>query len=63
MSLDTEHSWRNALKLTTPIFMGYLAAGIAYGILATSAGLPIWFTIVMSFTVFSGIQSKSKGSE
>lgn len=54
MSFNTENSWRNAAKLTVPIFIGYLAAGIAYGILATNAGMPIWFTIIMSFTVFSG---------
>lgn len=54
MSLNTEDSWKNAVKLTTPIFMGSLAAGIAYGILATNAGMPAWFTIVMCFTVFSG---------
>lgn len=54
MSVNPENSWRNAFRLTLPILMGYLAAGIAYGILATSAGLPAWFTIVMSFTVFSG---------
>lgn len=51
---NLENSWRSALKLTVPIFMGYLAAGIAYGILATNAGLPAWFTIMMCFTVFSG---------
>lgn len=49
-----ENSWKSAIKLTTPIFMGYLAAGIAYGVLATNAGLPAWFTIVMCITVFSG---------
>lgn len=54
MSLHIENSWRSALKLTAPIFMGYLAAGIAYGILATSSGLPVWFTLAMCLTVFSG---------
>lgn len=54
MSLSTENSWRNAVKLTVPIFMGYFAAGIAYGMLATNAGMPAWFTVVMCFTVFSG---------
>lgn len=49
-----ENSWKSALKLTTPIFMGYFAAGVAYGMLATNAGLPAWFTIVMCFTVISG---------
>lgn len=54
MSLNTENSWKNAFRLTTPIFMGYFAAGVAYGMLATNAGMPAWFTIVMCFTVFSG---------
>lgn len=49
-----ETSWKSAVKLTTPIFMGYFAAGVAYGMLATNAGLPAWFTIVMCFTVLSG---------
>lgn len=54
MSLNMENSWRNAVKLTVPIFMGYFAAGIAYGMLATNAGMPALFTVVMCFTVFSG---------
>lgn len=47
-------NWREAIKLTMPILMGYMAAGIAYGMLATASGLPIWFTLVMCFTVYSG---------
>lgn len=54
MNIETENSWRNAVRLTMPIFMGYFAAGVAYGMLATNAGLPAWFTIIMCFTVFSG---------
>lgn len=54
MLSQTESSWKNALKMTTPIFMGYFAAGVAYGMLATNAGLPAWFTIMMCFTVLSG---------
>lgn len=53
-SLNIENSWRNAFKLTSPIFIGYFAAGVPYGMLATHAGMPAWFTILMSFTVFSG---------
>ncbi|QIW16824.1 branched-chain amino acid permease [Pasteurellaceae bacterium RH1A] len=49
-----ENSWPAAVKLTLPIFMGYFAAGVAYGMLATAAGMPAWFTFVMCFTVFSG---------
>lgn len=47
-------SWHQAFKLTIPILLGYFAAGIAYGILATNAGLPYWLTVAMSFFVFSG---------
>lgn len=54
MLSSTESSWKAALKITTPIFMGYFAAGAAYGMLATNAGLPAWFTIMMCFTVISG---------
>lgn len=49
-----ENSCKDAIKLTTPIFMGYFAAGVAYGMLATNAGMPAWFTIAMCFTVISG---------
>lgn len=52
--LQNNVSWRQAFKITIPILMGYLAAGIAYGILATNAGLPYWLTIAMSLFVFSG---------
>lgn len=54
MSMDKKLSWKYAIQLTSPIFMGYFAAGVAYGMLATNAGMPAWFTIVMCFTVFSG---------
>lgn len=52
--MSNENSWKNAFRLTSPIFMGYFAAGVAYGMLATNAGMPAWFTIMMCFTVFSG---------
>lgn len=54
MSVQISYGWADAFKLTTPIFLGYFAAGIAYGMLATNAGMPAWFTIAMSFTVVSG---------
>ncbi|WP_301099151.1 AzlC family ABC transporter permease [Otariodibacter sp.] len=54
MPFIVQNTWKSIFKLTLPILVGYLAAGIAYGLLATSAGLPAWFTITMSFTVFSG---------
>lgn len=49
-----QNRWRDALRLTLPVAMGYLAAGVAYGVLAGSSGLPAWFAVGMSFLVFSG---------
>lgn len=34
--------------------MGYYAAGIAYGILGVSAGLPGWLVVAMSIVIYSG---------
>lgn len=50
----TKRSWTELIKMTLPIAMGYYAAGIAYGILAISAGLPIWFAVLLSIFVYSG---------
>ncbi|MBE2896396.1 branched-chain amino acid ABC transporter permease [Pasteurellaceae bacterium HPA106] len=50
----TPRAWSSLLRLTLPIAMGYYAAGIAYGILAISAGLPSWLVIILSVVVFSG---------
>ncbi|MGV6987582.1 AzlC family ABC transporter permease [Testudinibacter sp. P80/BLE/0925] len=47
-------SWRALIKLTLPIAMGYYAAGIAYGILGVSAGLPLWLVVLMSVFVYTG---------
>ncbi|WP_159460732.1 AzlC family ABC transporter permease [Pasteurella testudinis] len=40
--------------MTLPIAMGYYAAGIAYGILGVSAGLPLWLVVLLSVLVYSG---------
>ncbi|MBE2897565.1 AzlC family ABC transporter permease [Pasteurellaceae bacterium 20609_3] len=53
-SPNTPQPWPRLLRLTLPIAMGYYAAGIAYGILAISAGLPSWLAIALSVVVFSG---------
>jgi len=42
------------LRLTTPVGMGYVPAGFAYGVLALQAGLPVWIVIVMSVVVYAG---------
>ena len=51
---EQSFSWRGALKITSPVAMGYAPAGIAFGVLASAAGIPWWMTIMISIIVFSG---------
>ena len=51
---DNLFSWRRALKITSPVAMGYAPAGMAFGVLASAAGIPWWMTIMISIIVFSG---------
>ena len=45
---------QHLLRLTTPVGMGYVPAGFAYGVLALQAGLPVWVVLAMSVLVFAG---------
>lgn len=45
---------RQAFHITLPVAMGYIPAGIAYGVLFVSAGLPAWSAVVSSFLVYAG---------
>lgn len=49
---------RKALKAafphTIPILMGYMFLGISYGIYMTTAGLPVWLTVLVSIVVYAG---------
>ena len=46
--------WRLAFRYSYPIALGYLPAGIAYGVLMSAAGLPVWLSAAMSLLVYSG---------
>lgn len=46
--------FKKALKVTSPVFLGYFPAGIAFGVLAGSAGIPWYFCILMSILTYSG---------
>ena len=43
-----------ALPRTLPVFAGYCFLGMTYGIYLNTSGLPVWFPIIMSLTIFSG---------
>lgn len=43
-----------ALKTSLPVFFGYLAIGIAFGLMLTNAGYPWWLAPIMSVTIYAG---------
>ncbi len=46
--------WAVALQASLPVGLGYLPVGIAFGVLAVEAGLPIWVAVLSSLIVYSG---------
>jgi 4-azaleucine resistance transporter AzlC len=46
--------WKDVLRLTAPVGMGYLPTGFAFGVLATQAGLPAHLAVAMSVFIFAG---------
>lgn len=48
------HNWSEGFKKSLPVAMGYLPAGIAFGVLAQVAGIPVWATIMLSVVLYAG---------
>ncbi len=48
------YQWAAGFKKSIPVAMGYLPAGIAFGVLAQVAGIPIWATIMLSIVLYAG---------
>ncbi len=48
------YQWAEGFKKSIPVAMGYLPAGIAFGVLAQVAGVPIWATIMLSIILYAG---------
>ena len=51
--LDSSN-FRRAVKITTPVFFGYIAIGIPFGLMVVNAGFSWWFAIIMSLLIYSG---------
>lgn len=51
---DSTYQWAEGFKKSIPVAMGYLPAGIAFGVLAQVAGVPIWATIMLSIVLYAG---------
>ncbi|HZK19308.1 MAG TPA: AzlC family ABC transporter permease [Treponemataceae bacterium] len=43
-----------AIKITVPVFFGYLAIGIPFGLILVNSGYPWWLSPIMSFTMYAG---------
>ena len=43
-----------AVKISTPVFFGYIAIGIPFGLMLISAGYPWWLAPIMSILMFAG---------
>lgn len=51
---DMSYHWMEGFKKSLPVAMGYLPAGIAFGVLAQVAGIPVWATIMLSIVLYAG---------
>lgn len=43
-----------AVRVTIPVFFGYLAIGIPFGLMLVNAGYPWWLAPIMSLTMYAG---------
>lgn len=48
------HDWQGGFRRSIPVAMGYLPAGIAFGVLAGVAGIPIWAILLLSILLYAG---------
>lgn len=46
--------FRKAVKLTIPIFFGYISIGIPFGLMVASAGYKWWMALFMCMMMYSG---------
>lgn len=51
---DQRFDWQQGFRLSLPVAMGYLPAGIAFGVLAQVAGLPLWASLMLSILLYAG---------
>jgi 4-azaleucine resistance transporter AzlC len=43
-----------ALRYSLPVFLGYIAIGVAFGLLLADAGYPWWMSLVMGVAMYAG---------
>lgn len=52
--MNTRLTFRQGLVDALPIFFGYLSVAVAFGILASSRGVPVWLSTIASMTSLTG---------
>ena len=48
------HCLKVAIKITVPVFLGYISCGIAFGLVTVNAGYPWWLAPAMGILIFAG---------
>lgn len=46
--------FKRACRISSPIFFGYIAIGIPFGLMIVNAGYPWWISLFMSATMYAG---------
>ena len=46
--------FRQALKISSPVFFGYIAIGMPFGLMLVHAGYPWWMSLVMGIFMYAG---------
>lgn len=49
-----KYCFTRAFKVSLPVLFGYLAIGIAFGLILVEAGYPWWLAPIMSITMYAG---------
>jgi len=50
----TQYILLHAFKVSIPVFFGYIAIGIPFGLMLTSEGYPWWLAPLMSIVMYAG---------
>ena len=51
---NIKRAFSAAFPKTLPVLAGYSFLGMTYGIYLNTVGLPLWFPVIMTLTIFSG---------
>jgi 4-azaleucine resistance transporter AzlC len=54
MNSKVRHPFVNGVAMAIPIFVGYTALGIPYGMLGVASGIPAWVLVLMSTFILAG---------